>query len=121
MGFGLKLDTSADDLPPIFRCQGAVNLHGQAETVQELGAQVSFFGIHSAHQNELGRVAHRDTFPLHVVAAHGRGVQQDVYQVIVEEVDLVDIQDAPMRRRDQPGFEAFSAGLDSLLDVQGAH
>ena len=63
-------------------------------------------------------MADGDAFALHVVAAHGGGVQQHVNQVVVEEVDLVDVQDAPVGRRNQPRLEVLFAGLDGLLNVQ---
>ncbi len=62
----------------------------------------------------------RDSLPLdHVDAQRGR-VEQDVGQVVVEEVDLVDVKDAPVRLGQQPGLERPLALLQRPGDVSSA-
>src|SRR5919198_786825 len=59
-------------------------------------------------------------FPLDVGDAHGGGIQQQVDQVVVEQVDLVHVEDAAVGG----GQQARLVGLDPLrqrpLQVQGA-
>ena len=66
-------------------------------------------------------MADGDALALHVVAAHGGGVQQHVNEVVVEQVHLVHVEDAPVGGGNQPGLEAAAAGADGLLDVQRTH
>ena len=44
-----------------------------------------------AYQDELRRVAEGDSLALDEVDPHGGGIQQNVHQVVVQQVDLVDI------------------------------
>ena len=118
VGVGFVGDAPADHLPPFFRSEGAVDLHGQTKPVQQLGTQVTFFGVHGAHQDEIGGVTDGDPLPLHVVAAHGGGVQKNVHQMVVQEVYLVHVEDASMRGGNQARFKAAVARLDGLFDIQ---
>ena len=52
--------------------------------------------------------------------AHGRGVQQQVHHVVVQQVDLVHVQQAAVGRRQHARLEVALAALDGLLDVQRA-
>ena len=63
-------------------------------------------------------MADRDAFPLHVVAAHGRRIEQHVNQVVVEKVDFIHVEDAPVGGGDETRLKAAGAGLDGLLDVE---
>ena len=96
------------------------NFHAQTEAVQQLGPQLPLLRIHGAHQDEAGRMLKRDALPLHHVDAHGRRVQQHVHQVVVQEIDLIHIKDAPVGRSQKSRIKVFFAGLDGLLQVNGA-
>ena len=50
-------------------------------------------------------VAQRDPLPLDAGAAGGGGVQEHVDEVVREQVDLVDVEDAAVGRGQQPGRE----------------
>ena len=119
-GLGFKGHSAADYGAPFRRGEHAVHFHRQAEAVQELGAQVPFLRIHSADEHKLGGVAYRDALALHIVAAHRGGVQQHIHQVVVEQVDFVNVEDAPMGGGNQPRFKVFGARFDSLFNVQSA-
>jgi len=47
-----------------------------------------------ADEDEAGGVGDGDALPLHGVPAGGCGVQQHIHQVVVQQVDLVDVEDA---------------------------
>src|SRR5215210_5763670 len=90
-----------------------------AETVQELGTKITLLGVHRADQDEAGRVAHAHTFALDVVHTHRGNVEEQIHQVVGEQVDLVHVQDAPVRRCQQPRLERFPPLRERLLDIQG--
>ena len=117
VGVGLVGYAPLHNLAAFFPREGAVHFHRQAEAVQKLGAQVPFFRVHGTHQDEFGGVADGDALPFHVVATHGGGVEQYINQVIVEKVDFIHVQDAPVGSGNQTRLEATGAGLDSLLNV----
>ena len=116
-GVGFVGDTPPDDLPALLGTEDAIDFHRQTEPVQQLGPQVALFRVHGAHQNEIGGVADGDSFPLHVVAAHGGGIQQNVDQVVVEEVNFVNVENAPVSGGYETRLEAAVARFDGLLDV----
>ena len=64
-------------------------MHTEAETIQQLRAKLTFFGIHSTHQGKLTGLPQGKPFALQVIATRGRSVQQNVNQVIAEEIELL--------------------------------
>ena len=119
MGVCLVGDAAAHHFPPFLRGHYTVHFHGQPEAVQELGTEVALFRVHRPYQDKLGGMAYRNALPLHVVASHSRGVQQHVNQVIIEQIYLVNVEDAPVSGGNQARLKALAAGLDGLLNVQG--
>src|SRR5215475_13722315 len=66
-------------------------------------------------------MAHRDTFALDIIHAHGGGIEQDIDQVVAEQIHFVDIQQATMRCCQETRFEMFFTALQGTLDIQGPH
>ena len=62
----------------------------------------------------------RDTVALDMHPAHGGGVEQHVDQVVVQQVHLVDIEDAAVRARQQARREGMFAVSQHLLQIDGA-
>ncbi len=52
---------------------------------------------------------HRHAVTLDVAGPEGGRVEEQVDEVVVQQVDLVDVQDAPVRRGEQPGLEGRDA------------
>ena len=82
------------------RRAAADDLHRQAEAVEQLRPQVALLGVHRADQQErapgaLNEMPSRST----VVDAHRRGVEQHVDEVVGQQVDLVDVEDAAVAPR----------------------
>ena len=55
-GIGLEGDPVTDDLGALGPVVEALHLHGQREPVEQLRAQIAFFGVHRADQDQLGRM-----------------------------------------------------------------
>ena len=98
----------------------ARHFDAEAEAVQQLGPQFPLFGVHGAHQDEAGRVGEGDALPLHHVDPHGRGIQEHVHQMVVQQVHFIDIEDAAVGCGQQTRFEMLLAALDGALQVDGA-
>ena len=62
----------------------------------------------------------RDAFALDDVDPRGRDVQQGIDQVIRQQIHLIDIENAAVRRRQQARLEAIGAVLQGGLDVDSA-
>ena len=58
--------------------------------------------------------------PLDAVDAEGGGVDEHVDEMVGQEVDLVDVEDAPVGGGQQPRPEAGAAFEEGALEVQGA-
>ena len=119
-GVRLEGEPAADHLGPFGGILAGRYLNGQPEPVEELRAQLAFFRIHGANEEETRRVADRDAFALDVVDAQGRGVEQQVHQVVMEQVDLVDVQHPAVGRGEQAGRERGRARGQHALDVERA-
>src|SRR5262249_28610019 len=66
-----------------------LDLGVKPKAIKQLGPQLALFRVAGAHQDEPGRMFHSNPFALDDISTAGCGVQQYVYQVIVEQVDLV--------------------------------
>ena len=62
----------------------------------------------------------RDPVALHVGAPGGGGVEEEVDEVVVQQVDLVDVEHAPVRGGEQTGLHRAAAVGEDLLQVQRA-
>jgi hypothetical protein len=103
------------------RVTRSADVHAEPEPVEQLGPQVSLLGVHRPDQHEPRRVAHRHAVALHGRPAHGGSVEQEVDEVVVQQVDLVDVQQAAMRVRQQPGVVLGDAVGQRPAQVQRAH
>ena len=119
-GVRLEGEPAADHLGPFGGILARRHLDGQPEPVEQLRTQLAFLRVHGADQEETRRVADRDAFALDVVDAQGRGVEQQVHQVVMEQVDLVDIQDSAVGRGEQAGRERGRTRGQHTLDVERA-
>ena len=71
LGIFLESQVAFHDQDPRTRLADAVDLGRVGKAVQQLWAQVTFFGVHGPHQDEAGRVGKRDALPLDHVHTHG--------------------------------------------------
>ena len=69
----------------------------QAESVEQLRAQLTLVGIHRAEQNKPGFVDVTDAIAFDTVDATGGNIQQQIDQVIRQQVDLIYIEDPLVR------------------------
>ena len=92
----------------------------RAKTIQQLRTQVAFFGVHGADEDEARGVGEADAFALDDVYAHRGGIQQQVDDVVIEQIDFIDIEDAAVGVGEDAGVEMTLALLDGLFDIQRA-
>ena len=91
----------------------ADHLDAETEAVEQLRAQLALLDVHRADEQEARVVHGRDSVALDARDARGRRVEQRVDEVVGQQVDLVDVEDAPVGAGEQ-------AGLEGLLAVQRA-
>ena len=117
---GVEGESAAYDLGAQARVARGGDLDGEAEAVEELGAELALLGVHGADEHEAGGVDDRDAVALDGGAAHRGGVEEQVDEVVVEEVDLVDVEDAAVRAGQQAGLVLGDAVGEHLGQVQRA-
>ena len=66
-------------------------------------------------------MGHGHTLSFHYIDTHSSRVQQDVSHVIVEEVYLIYVENAPIGGRQDARFQGFDAFFDSRLNIQRAN
>ncbi len=118
LGVGLVRQAPAHDLGPLDRVAGGRHLDGEAEAVEQLRAQLALLGVHRPDEQEARGVHDRDALALDVGPAEGGGVEQQVDQVVVQQVDLVDVEHAAVGCGQQPGLVRRDAGRERALQVQ---
>ena len=96
------------------------DVDAEPEAVEQLRPELALLGIHRPDEDEARGMGERDALALDDVPPHRGGVEEHVDDVIVEEVDLVDVEDASIRIGEQPRLEAALAVLDRRLGVDRA-
>ena len=99
-GVGLVAESAPDDLDPVGGIGIPRHLDGDAEAVEKLRAELTLLRVHGTDQDKARRVTHAHALPLDVVYAHGGHVEKKVNEVIGEQIHLVHVQNAPVRRRE---------------------
>ncbi len=82
------------DFNPFLCILYSFDIYRESESIQKLRSDFAFLRVHRSHQDELGGVRNRDALPFYSIHPHGGGIEQNIYQVIVQQIDLVYIQDA---------------------------
>ncbi len=119
-GAGVGGQLGGDGVGATVDVGGGDDVDREPEPVKELGSQVAFLGVHRGHEDEPGRVGLRDAFALDSVHAGDGDVEEHVDEVVGEQVDLVDVEDAPVRGGEQAGPEPGRAGGEQLGEVEGS-
>ncbi len=120
LGVVLEGQPPAYHLGTLVRVARGRDLHGEPESVEELGPQLALLGVHRADQDEPRRVPHGHGVALDVARAERGGVEEQVHEVVVQQVDLVHVQDAPVRGGEQAGVEGLHALGQRPFQVQRA-
>ena len=110
----------ADHLDPGRQVLGRPDLDREPEAVEQLRAQLALLGIAAADQDEPGRMAHAQALALDQVLARGRDVEQEVDQMVLEQIGLVDVEEAAVGPRQQAGLERLLAPGQRPLEVERA-
>ena len=117
---GVVRHPAAHHLDPQRRVARRGHLDGEAEPVEQLRPELALLGVHGADQHEPGGVLDRDAVALDGRAAHRGGVEQQVDEVVVQQVDLVDVQDPAVGAGEQAGLVLRLALRQRALEVQRA-
>ena len=113
----LKVHRLAHRLNAVLKGQHLIRRERHRDAVQQVLAKVALLRVKRRDQKRLTRVLERDAFALDDVFTLGKHGKQQVGDPVVEEVDFVDIKDAPVRLRQQPGLENRLPLLHGLFDV----
>ena len=109
-----------DDLGAQHRVPRGGDLDGQPEPVEQLRAELALLGVHGADEHEPGGVGDGDALALDRGPSGRRGVEQQVDQVVVQQVDLVDVEQPAVRGGQQAGGVDDVAGAERLAQVERA-
>ena len=114
------LGVALDDAHAFLHGAQAGDVDAQPEAIQQLRPQLALVRIHGAGEDEGRRVRERDAFALDGVAPHRSGIEEHVDYVVVEQVHLVDVEDAVVGIRKHTRLEHLPPFLDRRLRVQRA-
>lgn len=120
IGVAVKGVAPLDDFNACVEVGGGGDFYREAETVEQLGAQVAFLGVAAADEDEACGVSDADPFAFDDVLAGGGDIEEEIDEVIFEEVDLIYIEVAAVRTGKEPGFVGLLAAGEGALEVEGA-
>jgi len=113
------LERAVDDLDAVVDLATALDGGPESEAISQLGAQIALLWVHRADGGEAGGVGDADAVALDGVDAVRGRVEDHVDEVVVEQVDLVDVEDAAVRAGQQARIEVGLAG-QRVFDGEGA-
>jgi len=113
------LERAVDDLDAVVDLATALDGGPESEAISQLGAQIALLWVHRADEGEAGGVGDADAVALDGVDAVRGRVEDHVDEVVVEQVDLVDVEDAAVRAGQQARIEVGLAG-QRVFDGEGA-
>jgi hypothetical protein len=96
------------------------HLDGESEAVEELRAEIPFFGIAASDEDEARGVPDADPLALDDVLTGRCDIEEEIDEVILEEVDLIDIEVAAIGTSEEAGFVGFLAAREGTLKIEGA-
>src|SRR5699024_5343823 len=114
------VEAATDGGGPFGGVGGRGDVDGEAEAVEELRSQIALLGVHGADEDEAGVVSVGDAVALDAVEAAGGDVEEDVDEVLGEQVDLVDVEAALVRRGEQTLAHLDAPAGESGAEVEGA-
>ena len=100
--------SSLDDVDPVLKIIFSLYFGVQAKTIEQLRAKFTLFRISRTDQNKTRRMFDRDALAFDSVSARCRNVEQQIYKVILKQVDFIDIKKAAIGAREQSGIENLS-------------
>ena len=80
-------------------------------------AHLALLGVERRDQQRFARIRHGDALALDNDLAVTNNLQQDVSSLRVQQIDVVDVQHAPVGPRQQPGLEDGLALLDRFFHI----
>mmetsp|Transcript_86442 Transcript_86442/g.193249 ORF Transcript_86442/g.193249 Transcript_86442/m.193249 type:complete len:471 (-) Transcript_86442:36-1448(-) len=108
---------SRQDLRPGAGIIESPHADGEPEAVQELWPQVALVRVRSAHEDEACGMPNAHALPLDGVPTACSAVEKNVHKLVVQQVDLVDVEDAPIHARENSGLESLATLEKRALDV----
>ena len=121
-GFGIAFEAvaPAHDFHATRKVVRRADFDREPEAVEQLRPQFAFLGVATADEDEARRVAHAQALAFDHVLARRRDVDEQIHEVILEQVHLVDVEEAAVRARQQPRFERLLAARQRTLQVERA-
>ncbi len=120
-GILIKGQSLGDGGHPQLRRSQSPNLDRQPEPVEELGPKLALLRIHRADQHEARRFARGEAVSLHCDPTACRRIQQQVDEVMSQEIDLIDVQNAAVGPGKQPGTKLTPTVAKRRGDIQRSH
>ena len=99
---GFRLGQGAlGDLDPLLELQDLVGREADGKAIQQVVAHGPLFGVVGGDQQATAGVAQAEPLPFNPIFTGAHRRQQQVGDVVVEQVELVDVEHAPMGFGDQ--------------------
>ena len=103
---GFRLGQGAlGDLDPLLELQDLVGRQADGKAVEQVVAHGPLFGVVGGDQQATAGVAQAEPLPFNPIFTGAHRRQQQVGDVVVEQVELVDVEHAPMGFSDQARLE----------------
>src|SRR6266566_2142382 len=93
-------------------------LNIKSDPIKQLRAQQPLFWIHGADQHEMRWMCNRDGISLDTINSKRGSVKQQIYNMIIEQVDFIDVKEATISRCQQPWSVVADASCQGCCKVK---
>ena len=118
LGIGVEPVASLHDLDPDRDLGRCGDLDRQPEAIEELRPEFALFGVAAADEDETGRMAKAQAFPLDDILARSRHIEQQVDDMVLEEIDFVDVEKSAVGAGQETRLESGFAGHQGAFEVE---
>ena len=111
---------AANDFDTARQVVGRLHFDRHAEPIQQLRAQLAFFGIAGTDQHEPRRMTDAQSFALDDVFAGCGDIEQQIDQMIFQQIGFIDVEKPAMRAGQQSRLECLFAARQRAFQVERA-
>ena len=111
----------AGDLHPLLGAHQLVGRQRNGEAIEQVIANVAFFGVVCGDQQGPAGVAEAEAFPFHPVFAAAHGCQHQIDDAIVQQIQFIDVEHAAVGIRQQARLEHGAAAGQGRGHIHRTH
>ena len=109
------------DFYPLFGAHQLIGRKRDGKAVQQVIANVAFFGVVGSDQQRSTGVAEAEAFPFHTILATANGRQHQIHDAVIEKIQFIYVQHPPVRIGQEARLKHSTATRERRGYINGPH